>query len=46
MELSNILYNSLIVPRAVTLFYLVILIIEIRLGRFCVEIKINRSLII
>ena len=45
-EPLNILYSSLIVPKAVAPLFLVILVIEIRLGRFYVEIKINRSLTI
>ena len=45
-KLSSVLYNSLIVSRAVALLFLVILVIEIRLDRFYIEIKINRLLII
>ena len=46
IEPSSILYGSLIVPRAVAPLYLVMPVIDIRLGRFCVEVNTNRSLII
>ena len=46
MKLSNILYNSLIMSRAVAPLYLVILIIDIGLNRFYVEVNTNRLLII
>ena len=46
IKLSSVLYNSLIMPRAVAPLFLVILVIEIRLGRFYIEIKTNKLLII
>ena len=46
IELFSILYNNLIISRVITSLYLIILIIEIRLGRFYIEIKTNRLLII
>ena len=45
-ELSSVLYSSLIVPRAIAPLFLVIPVIEIRLGRFYIEIKTNRLLTI
>ena len=42
----NILYNSLIIPKAIASLFLIILIIEVRLNRFYIKIKTNKLLII
>ena len=46
IELFSILYNNLIVFRAITLLYLIIPMIDIGLGRFYIKININILLII
>ena len=45
-ELSSVLHGSLMVPRAVAPLCLVMPVIDIGLGRFCVEVNTDRSLII
>ena len=44
--LLGILYNNLIVLKIIILFFLIILIINIRLDRFYIKININILLII
>ena len=46
VELSNVLYNNLIILRIIAPFFLIILIIEIRLSKIYIKVKTNKLLII